>query len=106
MFPYTAHEFVFLLAAALAVLGVAAIIVGIVILAVRGSGRGVQTIADQTTKLAQKGVTEEISGLVGNASSLMDALNQLVRTTAGIGIFLVLFGFLMLVSAYLMVKLF
>ena len=106
MFPYTAHEFVFILATALTVLGVIAIGVGIVILAIRGSGRAVQTIADQTTKLAQKGIAEEISGLVGNASSLMEALNQLVRTSAGIGIFLVLFGFIMLVSAYLMVKLF
>ena len=106
MFPYTANEFVFILASAMAILGGISMGVGIAILAIRGSGRSVQTIADQTTKLAQKGLAEEISGLVGNASSLMEALNQLVRTTAGIGIFLVVFGFVMLVSAYLMVKMF
>jgi hypothetical protein len=54
--------------------------------------------------VAQKGLAEEISGLVGNASALMDSLNQLVRTSAGIGIFLVVFGFVMLVVAFLMVK--
>ncbi len=104
MFPYSAHELVFVLAAALTVLGVLSVGAGIVILVVRGAGTSIQTIATQTAKLAQKGIAEEISGLVGNASSLMESLNQLVRTSAGIGIFLVLFGFIMLVAAYLMLK--
>ena len=106
MFPYTAHDFVFILAASLTVLGVIAVGAGIALLVIRASGRAVQTIATQTATLAQKGLAEEISGLVGNASSLMEALNQLVRTSAGIGIFLVLFGFIMMVAAYLMLKTF
>jgi hypothetical protein len=76
------------------------------LLVTRASGKAVHTIASQAARLAQKGIAEEISGLVGNASSLIEALNQLIRTNAGIGIFLVLFGFVMLVVAFLMVKLF
>lgn len=106
MIPYTAHQFVFILAAAMTILGVISVGAGIAILVIRGSGQSVQTIAAQATKLAQKGLAEEISGLVGNASSLMEALNQLIRTSAGIGIFLVLFGFVMMIASYLMVKLF
>lgn|SRR5512142_3582105 len=106
MIPYSTNDFVFILAASLTMLGVIAIGAGIIVLITRVSGKAVHTIAAQTTRLAQKGLTEEISGLVGNASSLMDAINQLVRTSAGIGIFLVLFGFIMLVAAYLMVRLF
>lgn len=106
MFNYTAHDFIFILAASLTILGVISIGAGIVLLVTRASGKAVQTIANQTARLAQKGLAEEIAGLVGNASSLMEALNNLVRTSAGIGIFLVLFGFIMLVSAFLMVKVF
>ncbi len=104
MFPYDIKDFVFILATSLTLLGVISIGAGIILLITRVSGKEVQAIADQTARLGQKGITEEIAGLVGNASSLMDAINQLVRTSAGIGIFLVLFGFLMLVSAFLMVK--
>ncbi len=106
MFPSTAHDLVFILAASLTVLGVISIGAGIVLLVTRASAGAVQAIANQTAKLAQKGLAEEISGLVGNASSLMEALNQLIRTSAGVGIFLVLFGFIMLVSAFVMIKIF
>lgn len=99
-------QFVFVLATGMTMLGVVSIGAGIILLITRASGSAVKTIAAQTTRLAQKGLAEEISGLVGNASSLMDALNQLVRTTAGIGIFLVVFGFVMLVAAFLMMKFF
>jgi len=104
MFPYDVKDFVFILATSLTLLGVISIGAGIILLVTRVSGKEVHTIASQTARLAQKGLTEEIAGLVGNASSLMDAMNQLVRTSAGIGIFLVLFGFLMLVAAFLMLK--
>ncbi len=106
MFPYTDREFVMLLASCLVVLGAAAVAAGIFLLVVRASGKSVETIANQATKLAQKGIAEEISGLVGNASSLVESLNQLVRTSAGIGIFLILLGFTMLIAAYAMVKFF
>lgn len=106
MFPFTDREFVLILASCLVVLGAVAIASGIFLLVVRASGKSVQTIASQATRLAQKGIAEEISGLVGNASSLVESLNQLVRTSAGIGIFLILFGFAMLVAAYVMIKIF
>jgi hypothetical protein len=56
------------------------------------AGGDLRTIARQTTALAQKGLTEEISGLVGNATALIAAVNDLVKTTSGIGIFLILVG--------------
>lgn len=99
-------QFIFILATSLTMLGVVSIGAGIIVLITRASGKAIQTIASQTTRLAQKGLADEISGLVGNASALMDSLNQLVRTSAGIGTFLVVFGFLMLVVAFLMVKYF
>jgi hypothetical protein len=99
-------QFVYILATSLTMLGVVSIVAGIYLLITRASGKAVQSIAAQTTRLAQKGLAEEISGLVGNASSLLDSLNQLVRTSAGIGIFLVVFGFIQLIAAFIMVTTF
>lgn len=104
MFQSNLNQFVFILATSMTMLGVIAIGAGIIVLITRASGKAINAIAAQTTRLAQKGLAEEISGLVGNASALMDSLTQLVRTSAGIGIFLVIFGFVMLVAAFLMVK--
>jgi hypothetical protein len=104
MFSNDASHFVFVLATGMVMMGVISIGAGIILLITRASGRAIQTIAAQATRLAQKGLAEEISGLVGNASALLDSLNQLVRTSAGIGVFLVVFGFVMLVAAFMMVK--
>lgn len=106
MIVYTSHDFVFIVAASLTLLGVISIGAGIILLITRASGKAVQTLAAQATRLAQKGLAEEISGLVGNASALVQALNELIRTTTGIGLFLVITGFVMLISAFLMVNVF
>jgi hypothetical protein len=106
MIQYTAHDFVFIVAASMTMLGVICIGAGIILLVTRASGKAVQNLATQATRLAQKGLAEEISGLVGNASNLVESLNQLIRTTAGIGTFLIICGFVMLIVSFFMVKLF
>jgi len=58
---------------------------------------------NQTTKLAQKGITEDITGLVGNARTLIEALNDMVKTTAGVGVFLILLGIGLMGAAYALV---
>jgi len=80
-------------------LGMASAITGIVILTTRATGRDLNTLATQTTRLAQKGLAEEVAGLVGNATSLLDAVNQLIRTAAGVGVFLTVFGVLVMGGA-------
>ena len=104
MIPYTSFDLVLMIAGSMAVLGIVSIAAGIFLLVVRSGGATVHSIASQATRLAQKGLAEEVAGLVGNASALVDALNQLVRTSAGVGIFLVLFGFIMLFASFWMVR--
>jgi hypothetical protein len=77
-------------------LGFLTFIAGILILVFRTSGSEVKALATQTARLAQKGISEEVAGLVGNASTLVDAMDQLVRTTRGIGIFLTVLGLIMM----------
>jgi hypothetical protein len=100
------NDFVYIVAVCLTVLGASAIVSGILILVTRASGSAVHTIANQAARLGQKGIMDDVSGLVGNASALVEALNQLVKTSAGIGMFLVLLGFLMLIASFSMVKFF
>lgn len=80
-------------------LGMLTFVGGILILAFRTNNNDVKTLVAQTTRLAEKGIAEDIAGLVGNASALLEATNQMVRTTTGVGIFLTLLGILLMGSA-------
>lgn len=100
MFSMTVNDFLLSLATVLVVCGVIILGIGVFTLIKKLMGKELQTIADQTTKLAQKGITDDVAGLVGNARTLIEALNQMVKTTAGVGIFLVIIGFILLAAAY------
>ncbi len=73
-------------------LGAASFITGVINLSLRASSSEIHTLAAQTARLAQKGIAEDVAGLVGNATALLDSMNQLVRTTRGVGIMLCLLG--------------
>jgi hypothetical protein len=88
----TPYNLVVMIIAMLFLLGAATFIAGLLTLALRASSGDVKTLAAQAARLAQKGMAEEVVGLVGNASELLDAMNQLVRTTRGVGMFLTLLG--------------
>lgn len=100
MFSMTVNDFLLSMATALLVCGIVMLGIGVYTLIGKLMGKELRTIADQTAKLAQKGITEEISGLVGNARTLIEALNSMVKTTAGIGILLLLLGIILLAAAY------
>jgi hypothetical protein len=85
---------------ALFAMGIISLAAGIFILFKNVLVEELKTIASQTVKLAQKGLADEVSGLVGNASSLLNALNQLIKTTSGIGVFLTLTGIILMIAAY------
>ena len=80
-------------------LGILCLILSIIILAKQTVGKNIQTIANQTTKLAEKGITDGVSGLVGNASLLISSLNDLSRSNSGIGIFFVFLSLVLLAAA-------
>ena len=88
-----------LMVVGLFVLGVITLLIGILLLITRSAGNEVRTLATQTAQLAKKGIAEDVAGLVGNASTLLSATNDLVRTSAGIGVFLAVLGFLLMAGA-------
>jgi hypothetical protein len=100
---YTGSNFNILLTMSMILfsLGIIITITGVGILIFRALGRDIRTLAAQTTRLVQKGLAEEVAGLVGNATTLLEAVNQLIRTAAGVGVFLTIFGLAMMVAACL-----
>lgn len=99
MLPLEPNELLTLFALVIVGLGVISVAGGIFVLIRKTFSHEITTIAEQTTKLGEKGITDDLSGLVGNASILIDSLNQMVKTASGIGIFLILIGCLMLIGA-------
>ncbi len=95
-----AYDFQVIMTTVLFGLGLIVMTISIVILTRQAFRKDIQTIANQTTKLAEKGITENLSGLVGNASSLINALHDLAKTNTGIGVFLVFLGIILLTTAY------
>jgi hypothetical protein len=59
----------------------------------------------QSTQVGQKGLADvTLAPTLEAASRLIDAVNQLVRTAVGIGVFLCLMGVSMMVAAFMMVS--
>jgi hypothetical protein len=81
-------------------LGLISFITGFIVLLTRVLGKGISQIAKETQKVVQKGITEEIASIIGNASVLIDSLNQMVTTAAGIGVFLMILGVLLMAGSF------
>jgi hypothetical protein len=100
MFGMTVSNFILTMSVSMLIMGLISILTGVIILVTKVAGKDVRAIADQTMRMAQKGIAEDVAGLVGNASALIDALNNLVKSVTGVGAFLILMGFVMLAGAY------
>ena len=84
------------MAVVLFTLGTVSIIIGVIYLVTRSAAREVSALATQTVHLAQKGLSDNVAGLVGNTSVLLNAINDLVRTTAGVSVFLTIIGLVLM----------
>jgi len=85
-------------------MGIICLVLSVFILAKQAMSRNIQTIADATTKLAEKGITDGVSGLVGNASLLIGSLNDLAKSNTGIGVFLVFLSLVLFAGVYYFLK--
>jgi len=93
-------DFQVLIAVALFILGCLCVLLGAFVLIGRGNSSDVKMLAASTARLAQKGLAEEVTGLVNGASALVASLNDLVRTSNGTGVFLITLGLMMIGASY------
>jgi hypothetical protein len=59
-----------------------------------------QVLAQQSARLSQKALTDDIGAIVGNATALVDAVNNLIKTSSGNAIVLLVVGALFEAAAY------
>mgnify|MGYP001004885653 FL=1 len=88
----------------LLIIGGLGLISGIAVLISNVFSKDIQTVQEQAAKLAKKGVTEDISGALGNASFLLREMNTMVETGRGIGMFLVIVGVLLIIGGMVVLK--
>ena len=104
MFPITANDFVLTLAGAVLILGVISFVIGLFTLTFKISNGEFSEISAQSAKIMSKGLTDDVSDLMGNASSLLASITQMTKTKAGVGIFLVLVSFVFFIVSYYLVS--
>ena len=104
MIELTANDFVLTLAGVVLFLGVISFIVGLFTLAFKITSGDFAKISNQSAKLMSKGLTDDVSDLMGNASSLLESLTQMSKTKAGVGMFLIIVAFVLFIAAYYLVS--
>lgn len=80
------------MASGLFLIGLITFATGVAILIIRSIGQDTRSISKSIAQITNKGIADDVSGLIGNASMLMDATTNLIQTTKGIGVFLVVSG--------------
>jgi hypothetical protein len=80
--------------------GLFAIISGLLILMAGPYRQEAKILAQQSARLSQKGLTDNISLVAQSATALVDAVNNLIRTSSGNAIALVVVGALLEAAAY------
>jgi hypothetical protein len=100
MIPLSFQEIQLIVAATLFFIGCICTLLGILLLVTRGYSREVNSIAANTAKLGQKGLTQEIAGLVVSATELVASINDLSRTASGVALMLIAIGMGMIGGAY------
>ncbi len=103
MFLVTPNQFLILFAAVVFGLGVLSTVLGFYMLVSRSYGKEMKVLAVQSARLGQKALTDNIATLASSTTQLVDAVNSLVRTSTGIGVFFVLVGLILMTAAYYVV---
>jgi hypothetical protein len=62
-----------------------------------------KTLAAQTVRIGQKALSDDITRVTQATQQLLDSVNNLLRTSAGVGAFLIFIGLLMMVGSYVVV---
>ncbi len=80
------------MASGLFLIGLITFATGVAVLIIRSIGQDTRSISKSIAQITNKGIADDVSGLIGNASALMDSTTNLIQTTKGIGVFLVVSG--------------
>ena len=92
MYEVNLSDLLLTMSASMFLMGLITFSIGVFILVSRATGKDMKLITNQTSQLVGKGIAEDIAGLIGNASTLLQTMADMVRTAAGVGVFLTVTG--------------
>jgi len=104
MIPLSTIDMQLIIGATVFILGCMCVLLGTLVLVSRGYSKEIRALATQSTRLGRKGMAEEVTSLVNSASDLVGALNSLVKTASGAGLFLIILGIGMIAASYWIVE--
>jgi hypothetical protein len=81
-------------------LGLFSIVSGLIILVAGPYKQEAKVLAQQTARIGQKGLTDDITLVTQSATALIDAVNSLIKTTSGNAIVMIAVGALCEGAAY------
>ena len=87
---------VILSAALLVVIGFVSIIIGLVVLAKKALSKDLEEVTSEAAKLARKGLLTDVGSSLQSASFLVKEMTELLKTTRGIGLTMVIIGIMLL----------
>jgi hypothetical protein len=96
MYEVNLNDLLLTMSASTFFMGLVTFAIGVFILVNRATGKDMRLITTQTSELVGKGIAEDIAGLIGNASTLLQTMAEMVRTAAGVGVFLTVTGVILM----------
>jgi len=86
-------------------LGLCSCIAGLWTILSKEYQRALKSISAQAAKISSKGITDAgVAPLIEASSRLIEAVNQLIRTAVGVGVFLCLAGTVLCLGAFWMLS--
>lgn len=92
MYAVNLNDLLLTMSASSFLMGLVTFSIGVFILVTRAAGAEMTAITKQTAQLVTKGIAEDVAGLIGNATLLLKTMAEMVKTAAGVGVFLTLTG--------------
>ena len=83
-------------AALLVIIGFVSLIIGLVVLAKKALSKDLEEVTAEASKLAKKGLLSDVGSSLQSASFLVKEMTELLKTTRGIGLTLIIVGIILL----------
>ncbi len=80
--------------------GLLCLLAGILILIGRSFTREMRTLADTSTELSKRALNHDMTSLAESVTEILSQVNQLMKTAAGVGAFLIVIGVGLMAGAY------
>jgi hypothetical protein len=80
--------------------GILCLLAGLIVLLTRGFSSEMKTLAATSTELSKQAITHDLTALAESASEILNLINQMMKTAAGAGAFLVMVGVALMSVAY------